>query len=59
MGERVNPRPGPCLICGSENDPSQPDLPRHIKTEHTDVEAIAELMIQLGQLKNQVKTLHG
>lgn len=59
MGQRTNPRPGPCLICSSENDRSYPDLPHHIETQHSSAEAIAELMIQLGQLKNQVKALHG
>jgi hypothetical protein len=58
MVQRDTPRPGPCLLCSSENDYSYPDLPHHLRTQHGDMaDPVAELMIQMGQLKNQVKGL--
>jgi hypothetical protein len=58
--ERGRPRSGQCLLCRSEDDkePNFPDLPGHIRTIHVDiVEPIAELMIQVAQMKRQIQGL--
>jgi hypothetical protein len=58
MKERDRPRSGPCLLCRIEDDkePNFPDLPGHIRTTHVDlVEPLAELMIQVAQLKRLIK----
>jgi hypothetical protein len=58
MVERDRPRRGPCLLCGSEDDPSEEDLPKHIRTNHVDpAEPLAQLMIDVAQLKRQIKGL--